>query len=37
MIDWVSLETNSAATSEFNFTDPATANFPSRFYRVIQR
>ncbi len=37
LIDWVSLETNSAVTSEFDFTDPANTNFPSRFYRVIER
>ncbi len=36
LIDWVSLTTNSAVASELNFTDPATTNFPSRFYRVIE-
>ncbi len=35
--DWVSLETNTAAATELNFTDPATTNFTSRFYRVLQR
>ena len=32
---WDSLQTNSPG--EYNFTDPAAANFPSRFYRVIQQ
>jgi len=37
LIDWISLETNSATASELDFNDPAITNFTRRFYRVIQR
>ena len=44
LVSWVSIQTNAPApdpdmalpTNLFNFSDPATANFPQRFYRGLQ-
>ncbi len=36
-LDWVPLETNPASASVFELADPGAANFPYRFYRVVQQ
>ena len=35
--DWTPVSTNSGATNLLNLLDPAAANFPYRFYRVLQQ
>jgi hypothetical protein len=34
---WTPLVTNSASTNVLYFVDPASSNYPSRFYRVLQQ
>jgi uncharacterized repeat protein (TIGR03806 family) len=36
-VDWTSLSTNTATTNFFILIDPTAANFPFRFYRVLQQ
>jgi uncharacterized repeat protein (TIGR03806 family) len=36
LTDWVNVSTNTPTTSVFNLMDTNTANYPYRFYRVIQ-
>jgi hypothetical protein len=35
--NWISLVTNRPVAAPFYLTDPAAANFPYRFYRIIQQ
>jgi hypothetical protein len=37
LVNWSSISTNPAATNVFNLMDPNAANFPYRFYRVLQQ
>ena len=34
---WTAISTNNAASNMLNLMDPGAANFPYRFYRVLQR
>jgi hypothetical protein len=34
--DWISIGTNLPMATPFDISDPAAANFPARFYRVVQ-
>jgi hypothetical protein len=36
LMNWTPLSTNTPAWSPFFWVDPGAANFPARFYRVIQ-
>jgi hypothetical protein len=36
-IHWTAISTNLASSSSFTFVDLASTNYPSRFYRVVQK
>jgi uncharacterized repeat protein (TIGR03806 family) len=37
LINWTPISTNTTATNLFNWFDPNAANYPDRFYRVLQQ